>query len=34
MSNLTNDIQITQQKLNDLKRLQELAEQQKLQLAH
>lgn len=32
MSSITNDIQVTQQKLNDLKRLQELEEQQKLQL--
>lgn len=32
MSSITNDIQIAQQKLNDLKRLQELEQQQKLQL--
>lgn len=32
MSNITNDIAATQQKLNDLKRLQELEEQQRLQL--
>ncbi len=32
MSSITNDIQAAQQKLNDLKRLQELEEQHKLQL--
>ena len=32
MSNITNEIQIAQQKLNDLKRLHELEQQQKLQL--
>lgn len=34
MSSISNDIQIAQQKLNDLKRLQELEQQQKLQLEH
>jgi len=34
MSNINNDIEIAQQKLNDLKRLQELEQQQKLQLEH